>query len=169
MKAISQPADHSQKPASSALGQTPSRAATIPKPMLRVYEAIVSLTDAVCDEHLDSEYKALSQAMAAALCRKRPSPLGLGQPRSWACGIVYVLGRVNFLGDPSFSPHMTTTAIMRSVLDSDGARIFDHELTAEMRRSRSLSAESLPNADEAGQQLSISRHTRFFMMTYPSA
>jgi len=26
---------------------------------------------------------------------------------------------------------MTTTAIMRSVLDNYGARIFDHELTAE--------------------------------------
>jgi hypothetical protein len=33
------------------------------------------------------------------LCRKRQSPLGLGQPKSWACGIVYVLGRVNFLDD----------------------------------------------------------------------
>jgi hypothetical protein len=49
--------------------------------------------------------------MAAALCRKRQSPLGLGQPKSWACGIVYVLGRVNFLDDPSFSPHMKTTEL----------------------------------------------------------
>jgi hypothetical protein len=80
----------------------------VPKPMLPVYQAIVSLTDAVCDENLDSEYKTLSRAMAAALCRKRQSPLGSGQPKSWACGIVYVLGRVNFLDDPSFSPHMKT-------------------------------------------------------------
>jgi hypothetical protein len=79
--------------------------------MLPVYQAIVSLTDAVCDEHLDSEYKTLSRAMAAALCRKRQSPLGSGQPKSWACGIVYVLGRVNFLDDPSFSPHMKTTEL----------------------------------------------------------
>jgi hypothetical protein len=79
--------------------------------MLPVYEAIVSLTDAVCDEYLDSEYKNLSRAMAAALCRKRQSPLSLGQPRSWACGIVYVLGRVNFLDDPSFSPHMKTAEL----------------------------------------------------------
>jgi hypothetical protein len=91
--------------------RTPARATTVPKPMLRVYEAIVSLTDAVCDEHLDSEYKTLSRAMAAALCRKRQSPLGSGQPRSWACGIVYVLGRVNFLNDPSFSPHMKTAEL----------------------------------------------------------
>jgi hypothetical protein len=110
MKTISQPAEQSQRPARAA-GQTPARATTIPKPMLRVYEAIVSLTDAVCDKHLDSEYKALSRAMAAALCRKRQSPLGLGQPRSWACGIVYVLGRVNSLDDPSFSPHMKTAEL----------------------------------------------------------
>jgi Domain of unknown function (DUF6398) len=79
--------------------------------MLPVYEAIVSLTDAVCDEHLDVEYKTLSRAMTAALCRKRQSPLGSGQPKSWACGIVYVLGRVNFLDDPSFSPHMKTAEL----------------------------------------------------------
>jgi hypothetical protein len=58
--------------------ETPARATSVPKPMLSVYESIVSLTDAVCDEHLDSEYKALSRGMAAALCRKRQSPLGSG-------------------------------------------------------------------------------------------
>jgi Domain of unknown function (DUF6398) len=91
--------------------RTPVRATTVPKPMLPVYEAIVSLTDAVCDKHLNSEYKTLSRGMTAALCRKRQSPLGSGQPKSWACGIVYVLGRVNFLDDPSFSPHMKTTEL----------------------------------------------------------
>ena len=82
---------------------------TVPKAMLPVYEKIVSLTDDVCDKHLNAEYLALARAMTAALCRKRPSPLASGQPRTWACGIVYALGRVNFLGDKSFSPHMTTT------------------------------------------------------------
>ena len=91
--------------------ETPARATSVPKPLLPVYEAIVSLTDAVCDEHLDSEYKALSRGMAAALCRKRQSPLGSGQPKSWACGIIYVLGRVNCLDDPSFLPHMKTTEL----------------------------------------------------------
>ena len=45
--------------------------------------------------------------MAAALSRKRPSPLASGQPRTWACAILYELGRVNFLSDPSTRPHMT--------------------------------------------------------------
>ena len=46
--------------------------------------------------------------MTGALCRKRPSPLASGQPRTWAGGILYVLGRINFLGDRSFPPYMTT-------------------------------------------------------------
>jgi hypothetical protein len=91
--------------------------------MLPVYEAIVRMTDAVCDKHLDSEYKTLSRAMAATLSRKRKSPLGLGQPKSWACGIVYVLGRVNFLDDPSFSPHMKT-AELAAAFDVSEATIY---------------------------------------------
>jgi hypothetical protein len=47
--------------------------------------------------------------MTGALCRKRPSPLSSGRPRTWAGGIVYVLGRINFLGDKSFPPYMATS------------------------------------------------------------
>ncbi len=84
---------------------------SVPRVLIPVYENIVSLTDKVCDAHLNSEYKDLARTMAATLCRKRPSPLTSGQPRTWACGIIYVLGRINFLGDPSFSPHMTTAEL----------------------------------------------------------
>lgn len=45
--------------------------------------------------------------MAAALCRKRPSPVASGQARSWACGILYALGQVNFLADKATLPAMT--------------------------------------------------------------
>lgn len=86
----------------------PTRSNAIPKGMLRVYERIVGLTDDVCDKQLTSEYRNLARAMTGVLCRKRPSPLTSGQPRTWAGGIVYVLGRANFLGDRSFPPHMTT-------------------------------------------------------------
>jgi Domain of unknown function (DUF6398) len=81
---------------------------SVPKSMQATYEAITTLTDAFCREHLDENYRALAQRMAAALCRKRPSPLASGQPRTWACGIVYVLGQINFLTDPSTQPFMTT-------------------------------------------------------------
>jgi len=76
--------------------------------MLRICEKIVAVTDDVCDRHLNQEYRELARVMTAALCRKRPSPLTSGQPRTWAAGIVYALGRVNFLSDKSSYPHMTT-------------------------------------------------------------
>ena len=75
--------------------------------MQGTYDAIVHLTDAFCDQHLNSEYRDLARDMTAALCRKRPSPLASGQPRTWAGAILYELGRVNFLSDPSTQPHMT--------------------------------------------------------------
>jgi Domain of unknown function (DUF6398) len=86
----------------------PVQSRSVPKAMQPAYDAVTALTDAVCTEHLDNEYRDLARAMTAALCRKRPSPLASGQPRTWACGIVYELGQLNFLSDPSFPPVMTT-------------------------------------------------------------
>ena len=56
---------------------------------------------------LNDEYADLSRKMAATLSRKRPSPLESGRVRSWAAGIIYALGRVNFLTDASREPHMS--------------------------------------------------------------
>jgi hypothetical protein len=84
------------------------RSTSVPKGMQATNDAITTLTDSFCREHMDEDYRALAQRMAAALCRKRPSPLASGQPRTWACGIVYVLGQINFLTDPSAQPFMTT-------------------------------------------------------------
>src|ERR1700737_3033976 len=85
-----------------------ARSTSGPAAMQANYDVLVALTDAFCRDHLNDEYRDLARAMTAALCRKRPSPLASGQPRTWAGGIVYVLGRINFLGDRSFSPYMTT-------------------------------------------------------------
>ena len=79
----------------------------VPKALQATYDAVTALMDAVCDQHLDQDYRDLARAMAAALSRKRPSPLASGQPRTWACGIVYALGQTNFLSDDSFEPSMT--------------------------------------------------------------
>ena len=84
-----------------------NRPKSVPKSMQATYDAIVRLTDEFCAKHLNSEYRDLARDMAATLCRKRPSPLASGQPRTWACAIIYELGRVNFLSDPSTQPHMT--------------------------------------------------------------
>jgi hypothetical protein len=86
----------------------PSGLKSVPRRMLPICEKIVAVTDDVCDRHLNQEYRELARMMTAALCRKRPSPLTSGQPHTWAAGIVYALGRVNFLGDQSSYPHMTT-------------------------------------------------------------
>ena len=55
---------------------------SVPESMQATYEAITTLTDAFCREHLNEEYRVLAQRMTAALCRKRPSPLTSGQPRT---------------------------------------------------------------------------------------
>ncbi len=74
--------------------------------MRLIYYSIVSLTDDFCQSHLDQEYAELSRKLAATLARKRPSPLMSGAAETWACGIVYALGKVNFLFDNSQTPHM---------------------------------------------------------------
>lgn len=72
---------------------------------------MVALTDPFCHDHLNDEYRDLGQAMTAALCRKRPSPLAAGQPRTWACGIIYVLGQLNFLSDTAGQPCMAMSGV----------------------------------------------------------
>jgi hypothetical protein len=79
----------------------------VPKTMAAHYQALVGLTDAFCSRHLNEGYAQLARRAAAALCRKRPSPVLSGQPESWACGILYALGQVNFLSDKSSTPHMS--------------------------------------------------------------
>ncbi len=89
-------------------GPAEEKADRIPRAMQPVYEAVVAATDAFCREHLNEEYAQLSRRLAAALARKRPSPLAQGKPQVWACGIVYALGSVNFLWDRTQTPHMST-------------------------------------------------------------
>ena len=69
----------------------------VPKQMQAKFEAIVSLTDTFCEKHLNEEYAQLCRKLAAALSRKRLSPLATGKVNTWVCGIVNALGMVNFL------------------------------------------------------------------------
>jgi hypothetical protein len=79
---------------------------SVPSSVEPAYSSIVNLTDAVCNEHLNSEYATLSRRLAATLARKRPSPIMRGKPEIWACAIIYALGTVNFLFDKSQTPYM---------------------------------------------------------------
>jgi hypothetical protein len=87
------------------------RFGVVPKSMQTKYDAVIALTDAFCRDHLNDEYRDLAQAMTAALGRKRPSPLASGQPRTWACGIIHVLGQLNFLSDKASQPYMTMAQV----------------------------------------------------------
>ena len=84
---------------------------TIPKRMRPACEAILAITDTFCHEHLNAEYAHLCQRLVATLARKRPSPLAYGEARTWACGVVYAIGRVYFLSDKSQTPHMSTARL----------------------------------------------------------
>jgi len=88
-----------------------SKSERVPKKMRAKFDAIVALTDPFCKEHLDEEYAQLARQATAALCRKRPSPLLSGRVNSWACGIVYALGFVNFLFDKTQDPHVSAAEL----------------------------------------------------------
>ena len=84
-----------------------SKASSVPAQMKSTFESIAERTDEFCREYLNDEYAQLSRELVAALSRKRPSPLLRGGEDTWACGVVYALGYVNFLFDKSESPFVS--------------------------------------------------------------
>ncbi|MGV3725004.1 MAG: DUF6398 domain-containing protein [Actinomycetota bacterium] len=82
------------------------RSEKVPEALQDRFQQITTLTDQFCAEHLNAEYAKVCREMTAALARKRPSPLLTGKIGTWACGIVYTVGRVNFLTDRTQTPHM---------------------------------------------------------------
>lgn len=79
----------------------------VPKALLPVVGEIVGITDSVCLGVLDEEYADLARQAVAKLARKRPSPLAGGRRATWAAGVVYALGQVNYLFDPADELHVT--------------------------------------------------------------
>jgi hypothetical protein len=78
------------------------------------FSELVEITDGFCDAHLNAEYKDLCREMAVEVCQEG-SPVLHGKPEGWAAGIVYALGQVNFLTDPSQTPHMTAADIAKGL------------------------------------------------------
>ncbi|SDY12957.1 DUF6398 domain-containing protein [Nitrosomonas sp. Nm33] len=78
----------------------------IPATLQERYDEITGLTNQFCQQHLNEEYRDLCRRMAVKLCHKRPSPIATGKTNTWACGIVYSAGRVNFLFDKNQTLHM---------------------------------------------------------------
>jgi hypothetical protein len=77
--------------------------AKVPETYTLRFNDLVKLTDVFCDTYLNTEYKDLCREMAVVICQKG-SPTLKGKAESWASGIVYAIGRVNFLSDPSQVP-----------------------------------------------------------------
>ena len=83
----------------------------LPKAMAEKFAAIATLTDSFCTSHLDDEYRQVVRQAVGALARKRPSPLQKGKENVWAAAAIHAVGRVNFLDDPSQTPHCKSRAI----------------------------------------------------------
>lgn len=113
LKTKSEPRKKSQQ-------QARQPAAAEMRPLL---DAIVEMTDAFCREFLNDEYASLCRKLAEKLARKRPSPLLRGTPVTWASGIVRTIGWVNFLNDPTQSPHLQLKEIDQrfGISESTGA------------------------------------------------
>jgi hypothetical protein len=77
----------------------------IPVAMRPIAEQVIKLTDQVCADLLDEEYARLARQVIAKLARKRPSPLQSGRAATWAGGVLWAFGQVNFLFDRSAEPH----------------------------------------------------------------
>jgi len=73
-------------------------------------ERITELTNAFCLNHLDEDYRELCEDLTWATYEE-DLPLEKGKPAGWASGIVHAIGFVNFLQDPSQSPHMTSAQL----------------------------------------------------------
>ena len=114
-----------------------------PRSAQKHFDEVTALTDAVCSLHLDAEYADLARRAVAALCRKRPCPLASGQAKTWACGILYALGRLNFLDDKRQTPSMSLAELCKrcgvsassggnkaaEVRKLLGIKMFDHRWT----------------------------------------
>ncbi len=92
-----------------------SESKALPEAIRGQAEAVLVLVDAFCERHLDAEYMQLCRRLIEKLARKRPSPLARGEAKIWAGGAIYVVGRQNFLFDPSIRPHMTVDQISHGI------------------------------------------------------
>ncbi len=84
----------------------------VPVALRPLYEDLAALTDRFCGEWLNEEYQQMCRQVAALLCGNG-SPAVRGKCESWAAGIVYSVGWVNFLSDPSFEPHVASDDIAK--------------------------------------------------------
>ncbi len=105
------------------VSQTSSRKPLPSSRARRRAEKIIGLISRFCTEQLDDEYGALCAKLVSRLAPKRPSPLESGQVRVWAGAVVYVIGYVNLLFDPTQLPHLRFAELSRLTSVSKSALV----------------------------------------------
>lgn len=78
----------------------------IPDAFQERYAEMLEILEDFCTTHLNDEYLDSCYRLAADLCQDG-SPILSGKAKSWAAGLIWAIGRVNFLSDPSFQPCLT--------------------------------------------------------------
>ena len=130
------------------------REENIPQGTKPFYERIINLTDSVCRDHLDDEYATLCHQLAAALARKRPSPIVRGKPEIWAAAIVHALGVVNFLFDSSQKPHLKSDQLSRLFGASQGSTASKSKLIRDLFKMHQFEPDWTRQARWTGTRLS---------------
>lgn len=143
------------------------------------FREIAAVFDRFCDERLDHAYRDVCRRLLTCICQPETG-IERGKPASWAAGIVYEAGQLNFLTDPSFEPYVKSDDVakgcgvsvatmhnkgkaLRDALDlcrydlefCIPDRLLDHPLAWIMELPNGLIVDIRHLPEEARQQLSI--------------
>jgi hypothetical protein len=136
----------------------------IPSQVQPAYDAIVCLTNAFCQVNLTPEYQEMCRHLADVLACMQPSPLLRGKPEVWACGILRVIGRVNFLDiDTGRRPFMKLTTIDRRFGVSSNTSQSKAKAVRDVLKIRSFDLDwTLPSLREQPVRQHMLSYTRDF-------
>jgi hypothetical protein len=76
-----------------------------------VAQALIQMTGEFCAQHLDCEYERLCKQLILKMKRKRQPPFLGGRLNTWAAGVIYALGQINFLFDHDTQPYVSPDQI----------------------------------------------------------
>ena len=86
--------------------------AEIPEPLKPRFLKIAVIVDRFCDERLNDDYLEVCRRLLACFCQPGTG-IERGKPESWAAGIVYEAGQLNFLTDPATQPCVPSEDVAR--------------------------------------------------------
>jgi hypothetical protein len=92
----------------------PVPSSEISEPYRERYAELLEIIETFCTEYLNDEYRDACYELAADVCSEG-SPVLTGKTLSWAAGLIWAIGRVNFLTDASFEPHMSLKEFAKAI------------------------------------------------------